>query len=671
MSDSVRILVVEDNPDQVYLLEETLKRHHPGWMISTAGDGPTCLDLLQAREFDVILLDFSLPRMNGLQILEAIRQYGMETPVVVVTGQGDEHVAVQVMKAGASDYVVKTQNYFTALPAVIERVMDQYRLKQELARSQSRLTRLYQLSLKLSTELRPDHLAQALVSGACDLTQSQCGLVAFLSQEGRRVEFLAVQGMELSEPLLHHPLEGKGLLGLSLGNTNPLILTDVQKDPRWAGTPIRHPMIRNALVIPMIRQDQVVGLLLVADRESGGDYTPGELDTLLNLVLHASSVLENARFVEETRQQAITDSLTGLFNHREFQRRLNEEVERSRRYLREFSLLMVDIDHFKSFNDSFGHPVGDVVLKEVGKIIKQALRQMDIPARYGGEEFSVILPETLEEGAEQVAERLRTAICGHSFATPGGDRAVLTVSIGVAMFPRDGSDREGILSASDQALYFAKEAGRNRVCLYSKTLKAAIERQPERMMEFFKKPSVQSARDLASAVDAKSPYTRGHSFEVARYALLMAEALDLADDQKESLCIASLLHNIGIVSVPDRIINKPGPLTLEERKIIQAHPGLAEMLLKQSPHLDQVMPAILYHHERWDGHGYPRGLQGEEIPYLARVLGMVEAYHAMISVRPYRRKLTHDEAVAEIRRNAGTQFDPNLAEAFIQTVKSQ
>ena len=242
----------------------------------------------------------------------------------------------------------------------------------------------------------------------------------------------------------------------------------------------------------------------------------------------------------------------------------------------------------------------------------------------------------------------------------------LSISIGVASFPENGRRREEWVFSADQALYFAKKDGRNRVCRYCDTLKAAIEKDQNKLTELLRNPEIKTIRNLAAVIDAKSPYTRGHSEGVIEYALLLADALNLGEQEKQSLRLASLLHNIGIVSIPDSILNKPGPLSTEERKIIQAHPGLAQMLIKESHNLDSVLPAILYHHERYDGKGYPNGLKGEEIPFLTRVLGVVEAYHAMISVRPYRPKMSHEEAIQELRKNAGTQFDSGVVQTFLE-----
>ncbi len=344
-------------------------------------------------------------------------------------------------------------------------------------------------------------------------------------------------------------------------------------------------------------------------------------------------------------------------------------MERSNRYGHELSLLMLDIDHFKVINDTHGHMAGDTILREIVKIILQSIRNVDIPCRYGGEEFTVILPETSGEQAKVVAERIRHSIDGGSVISLSGYPVHLSVSLGIATFPQDGSARDELIIAADQALYFAKKAGRNRVCFYSETLKSSIERDQNKLMEILHDPKLKTLRDLASAIDAKSPYTRGHTDRVVQYALVLADALDLNNDQRKSLQIASLLHNIGTVSIPDTLLNKPAPLSKEEIRIIQAHPLLAQMLIKGSAQLEAILPAILYHHERFDGKGYPNGLKGEEIPYLARILGVVESYHAMISIRPYRPKLTPAEAMKELQKNAGSQFDPHVVEVFLDLLK--
>lgn len=528
----------------------------------------------------------------------------------------------------------------------------------------------HESAIHLATEENLDALMNRLVEYPRNLIKSEMATLYLLDPKSGEIIHFKHSGVDLTRYPIQEQPKGTGLIGAFLRDRASVRLEDIRQDPRSRGLPTHHPPIRNFMGVPLFLHDKIIGGMAIANKSDGTAYTQEDEDLLTTLSFQAATAIERMRLFEESKQLAMFDGLTGLLNHREFQKRLTEELERSKRYSREFSLLMLDIDHFKSFNDTCGHPVGDLVLKELGSIIKQTVRTMDIPARYGGEEFAIIAPETSAEKGKLLSERLRKNIFEHPFQTPTGDQAALSVSIGVASYPLDAHDREGLIQAADQALYFAKEAGRNAVYAYSETLKSAIERNHAKLRELLLDPSLKAVKDLASAIDAKSPYTRGHSEEVTRYAVHLAEALGLDESKKESLRLASLLHNIGIVSIPDRVINKPGPLSVEERKIIQAHPMLAEMILKQAVCSQEVILAILYHHERFDGTGYPNGLRGEEIPYLARVLAVVEAYHAMISIRPYRRRLNTQEALEELRRYAGSQFDPGIVETFERMIEN-
>ncbi|MBI3803706.1 MAG: diguanylate cyclase [Nitrospirae bacterium] len=665
--EPVKILLVEDNIDQRELTLRAFQKKDPDLQITSVETGPACLDALRQSRFDAVILDYSLPMMNGVDVLSEIQASGYTAPVIMVTGQGDETIAVEAMKRGAYDYIIKNQNYHHTLPPVVLKVIDQYKLKRHLENSSQRAHRLYEISLSLATERKIGVLSTTLVEGAKELMDAE-GALLFLIDAEQKILQTDFVGVEFEGGIPQGPITKTGLFGLGCQERGPVLVENPKAHPLIGSTPELQSPLRQTLSIPLIREGRVLGVLNLINKKEDQPFSSEDQDFLSTLCINASVAIDNVRFLEEVEKQAITDSLTGLYNHREFQKRLYEETERANRYGKEFSLIMLDIDHFKSFNDTHGHPVGDSILKEIVKVIQKCVRNVDFPARYGGEEFSVILPETVGIHAAKVADRIREAIDEAAFVTTTGHRVHISVSIGVSSFPEDGTRREDLILAADQALYFAKRDGRNRVCRYQDTLKAAIEKDQSKLTEMLRSPEMKTIRDLASIIDAKSPYTRGHSEGVIEYALLLADALNLSIEEKQSLQLASLLHNIGIVSIPDTILNKPGPLSPEERKIIQAHPGLAQMLIKGSPSLESVLPAILYHHERYDGKGYPNGMKGEEIPFLARVLGVVEAYHAMISVRPYRPKLSQGEALQELRKHAGTQFDPKVVEAFIGTL---
>ncbi|MBI3596301.1 MAG: diguanylate cyclase [Nitrospirae bacterium] len=428
--------------------------------------------------------------------------------------------------------------------------------------------------------------------------------------------------------------------------------------------------LRQILSVPLIQSgDRIGGVLTVGNKRNGEPFSSDDVDILLTLSVHAAVAIDNARFVIEIEKHASTDGLTGCLNHRELQGYLDQEVERAARYGKEFSFLMIDVDHFKFINDAHGHPAGDVMLKNLVGVIHGLIRPVDLLARYGGEEFSVILPETNREGAKRVAERIRKAVDESPFTTPQGHPVHLSVSIGIASFPLDANTRSGLVNAADQALFTAKGGGRNQCCYYSETPVSLIPKDQSRLATLLQDPMLKSLADLASGIEARNPYYRDHSQRVLQLGTRMAEALDLGEQDIRSLQWASLFHDIGMASVPEAILNKWGPLTLEEREAIRAHPHLAEVLFKGSVRFESALPVVLHHHERYDGQGYPKGLRGEEIPFLARVLSVIDTYLALVSVRPYQPRFTREEAIAELRRSAGTQLDPRIVEVLVGLLK--
>lgn len=372
---------------------------------------------------------------------------------------------------------------------------------------------------------------------------------------------------------------------------------------------------------------------------------------------------------EELTRLSSTDGLTGLYNHREFQKRLEEEIGRASRYASPLSLLMIDIDYFKKVNDTYGHPSGDTILRSIGAIILQELRISDLAARYGGEEMTVILPETGSSNAFTFAERIREKIHEFPMTVLAGETVHVTVSIGVASFPGDANDREGLIDTADQALYFAKEKGRNRTILYGETIKAFLEKEPVKAETLMEQAEEWLFKDLATSVEARLPFRRGHFNAVTRTALQIARSLQFGDEEIKELRIASTLYGVGALNIPANILLKQGALTQEEWDVVKKIPDLSVQLLTKILKIQNVLPAIRHHHEHYDGTGYPSGLKGEEIPLMARIISVVDAYHAMTTATPYRRKMTHEEAMGVLKDNSGTQFDPNIVEVFIRNLE--
>ncbi len=372
---------------------------------------------------------------------------------------------------------------------------------------------------------------------------------------------------------------------------------------------------------------------------------------------------------EELVKLSSTDGLTGLYNHREFQKRLAAEVERSTRYGYDLSLLMIDIDNFKKFNDTYGHQTGDVVLQSISSIILKEIRRSDFAARYGGEEIAIILPESDAENAFLFSDRLRKHINQIPISVMGNRAAHVAISIGIASLPENASDRKGLIDAADQALYFAKDSGRNTSILYRDTLKALLDQKSVKPLTQLEQAEEWLFKGIYTAVEAKIPYHKGQLNSMSNITVQIAENMFLSEGQTRNLKIATMLHDVGIFSIPFQVIQKPAPLTEEEWKLVKSHPELGVSLLSNLLKIKDVLPAILHHHERYDGTGYPAGLKGESIPLLARIITVVDAYFAMTSISPYRRKFSQDEAIEELMGHSGTQFDPLIVSAFIRILK--
>ena len=351
---------------------------------------------------------------------------------------------------------------------------------------------------------------------------------------------------------------------------------------------------------------------------------------------------------------ALTDPLTGLGNHRHFQERLERELVEAEQIGFQFSLCLLDVDDFKRINDLFGHPAGDRVLSRLAA----TLRQNGEAFRLGGDEFALLLPGYEEREAVETAN----AIVGRIAEIELDHVGSVTVSGGVATFPRQAPDRSELIRLADSALYWAKENGKNRVHVYRPDVVELAELRRlatghDRAARF------RAAASLAKAVDLRDTYTGSHSARVAELAARVAARLGLDDEQVELSRLAGSLHDLGKLAIPEEILRKPGPLTGPERLVLERHPQIGSRML-ESLGIDPVGEWILHHHERWDGTGYPDRLPGPEIPLGARIVFVVDAYDAMTSDRVYRGRLSQPDALAELERCAGTQFDPAVVAAL-------
>jgi two-component system cell cycle response regulator len=345
------------------------------------------------------------------------------------------------------------------------------------------------------------------------------------------------------------------------------------------------------------------------------------------------------------------DGVTGVLSARAFRGRLSEEVERARRYGRSLALAVVGMDDFAAHELRHGFKAGDELLVAAASRIGAARRSHDLLGRTGTAEFGLLLPET---EARTVLPTLEQLLMDFEVATPGSARAA-GASIGVASLER-GMSAEGLLAHARSACQHAQLSGGGRaVSAAEEAGQGADAATPQR----------DAIEALAVALLERDRYTGEHSEAVIEISSAVARNLGCSSAEVEQVRSAALLHDIGKVAIPDEILHKPGPLSDEEWVLMKEHPVIGERILRVLPGLGTVARIVRHEHERWDGGGYPDGLAAEAIPLGSRIIIAADTYHAITSDRPYRAARPHSEAVDELTRCAGTQFDPQVTAALI------
>jgi diguanylate cyclase (GGDEF)-like protein len=373
----------------------------------------------------------------------------------------------------------------------------------------------------------------------------------------------------------------------------------------------------------------------------------------------------------QVEARATHDRLTGVANRETLLTTLVAEVERAVRHYKPLSLAFIDLDRFKPINDSYGHNSGDAVLRQVAGIIADNVRPSDLFGRYGGEEFMLILPETTPDEAVEMAERVRNLVAQTPLVIAHEQRIPVTISIGVAGGLGSILQVDALVDQADAAMYAAKSLGRNRTYRYREldenapVRRAPISAERRTAAAAIGQWAHDTATEALASVLAPQPHHRGRPSDmIASLATGIALELGLPREEIERVRIAALLHDLGKLAVPPEILDKPSTLSEGEWQAVGEHPRIGQVILEQATGLREAIPVVLHHHERFNGTGYPHGLRGQEIPLGARIVAVADAYHAMVHKRPYKGVLTHEEALDELRRNAGTQFDPQVVDTF-------
>jgi diguanylate cyclase (GGDEF)-like protein/PAS domain S-box-containing protein/putative nucleotidyltransferase with HDIG domain len=379
-----------------------------------------------------------------------------------------------------------------------------------------------------------------------------------------------------------------------------------------------------------------------------------ERERLLVESLHRA---ERERILAQALDRADRDSLTNLLNHRAFHERLAQETALSRETGIPVAVIVIDLDNFKFFNEAYGHLAGDQVLRQVAGALRAGCQEKeDALARLGGDEFGLLLPGRTHDGAVEMIERLRQHMESIGYYPPEYEIPIpLTISCGFALSSEDGMSTLELLEAADERLRRDKVGSQEYL---TKNLR-------DELMQTLDGFAMLDA--LVTAVDNKDRYTRRHSEDVLRYSVAIARELDLPESDQRLIQVAALLHDVGKIGTPDRILRLPGRLLEAEYEAVKQHAAMGALLVGSVPDLAETVDAVHFHHERWDGNGYPEGLKGEQIPFFARILAVADSYSAMTMDRPYRKGLAPDVVKQILRTDEGRQWDPCCVRALLQS----
>ncbi|MBV9573860.1 MAG: diguanylate cyclase [Acidobacteriales bacterium] len=459
------------------------------------------------------------------------------------------------------------------------------------------------------------------------------------------------------------------------------------------------PESRAVLCIPITYGETLLGVLNVESQQEDA-FSPQDVMVMNTLADLLATALHNSFVFQKLQQQSITDGLTGIKTRRFFWESLSSEWRRASRSGRPFSVVLIDLDKFKEVNDTLGHLEGDLVLARVGRLLEQKCRQSNVVARYGGDEFIILMPETGIEQAQILAERLRLWMA----TDPMLREHHITGSFGVASFPVHGFSAEDIIRIADAGMYVAKHAGGDQVStaedfpedengsvqrqMISGYIEGFLHRQhtgPEHLEELIstlkklagseEECNVRVLREaiesLNHAAEAREISGLGHGEMTARYCEIMARSLSLPSEEIADLIYAARVHDVGKIFVPERILNKAGPLSEDEFYLLRMHPRVASEIIAVLPGSDRLQRTVECHHEAFDGTGYPAGLHGEQIPFKARILSIADAYVNMTTDRSFATAKSSQQALEELERLSGIRYDGMLVRILFRELKME
>lgn len=641
------ILAIDDNPDNLVTIKALIRESFPDAAVLTALSGEQGYQLAVENDPDVILLDIVMPGMSGFALCRKLKSNSSysDIPIVFITAlKGDKESRIQALECGAEAFLAKPIDEYE----LIAQLHAMMKIKSANIAKRDEKQRLAALVEERTQELREAHLnavslVRALEAENANRKKSEAALqeakdyFELVFNTSPDAAFVA----RMEDGMIQNANEGfANLFGISK--------TDAIARKRLCWELFAHASDCDEIEQSLCEAGCCDAKEVELVRENGTTFI-GMLSAKqivignkMHLSANIHNITERKRMEDNLVYLSYHDQMTGLHNRRYFEQALEQTDQAANLPL---SVLIGDINGVKLINDAFGHEIGDELITKTAKALAECCREGGILARTGGDEFSIIMPKTDGAAALEILQQVQRT-CEKINDSVANEAFHISIALGTGTKTTVNQEIEAVLKTAEKFMY-------QRKLLESKSMHSAV------------------LSSIKATLFEKNEETEEHCERLIQYSKMLGEKLNLSQKEMDELELLSMLHDIGKIGIPERILNKPGKLSDEEWIEMKKHPQIGCRIANASLELAPIANYILCHHERWDGTGYPQRISGDRIPLLSRIISIVDAYDAMTQDRPYRHMMKPEDAIREIRSNAGTQFDPSIAEVFIELLLDQ